>query len=72
MNKCEICGIKPLNKLRNGKCDKCYIKYGNNKVRIPFNKDSWDSYDDFKNWQFYYDQCSAEEVPGADLLGFSK
>ena len=54
MNKCEICGIKPLNKLRNGECDKCYIKYGNNKVWIPFNKDSWDSYDDFKIWQYNY------------------
>jgi len=52
MNKCEICGIKPHNKLRKGKCDKCYIKYGNNTVWIPFNKDSWDNYNDFKNWQY--------------------
>jgi hypothetical protein len=41
MNKCEICGIKPHNKLRKGKCDKCHIRN---------NKDSWDNYDDFKNW----------------------
>ncbi len=52
MNKCEICGVKSLNKLRKGKCDKCYkrslenqrllIKYGNNsKVWIPFNEDSF-------------------------------
>jgi hypothetical protein len=56
MNKCEICGIKPHNKLRKGKCDKFYTKYGNNKVWIPFNKDSWDNYDDFKNWQYNYDR----------------
>ena len=64
MNKCEICGVNHLNKLRKGKCYKCHIKYGNNsKVWLPYNKDSWDSYDDFKNWQFYYDQCSAEGGP---------
>ena len=56
MNKCKICELK--SPTRNGKCDKCYkrslenqrflIKYGNNKAWIPFNKNSWDSYDDFK------------------------
>ncbi len=50
MNKCKICELK--SSTRNGKCDKCYIKYANNKVWIPFNENSWNSYDDFKNWHY--------------------
>jgi hypothetical protein len=45
MNKCKICELK--SSTRNGKCDKCYIKYANNKVWILFNENSWNSYDDF-------------------------
>jgi hypothetical protein len=34
----------------NDKCDKCYIKYGKNKAWIPFNENSWNSNNDFKDW----------------------
>jgi hypothetical protein len=62
MNKCEICGIKPHNKLRKGKWDKCYIKYG-------YNKDSWDNYNDFKNWQYYYDRKKINcETCGKEMI----
>jgi hypothetical protein len=56
MNKCEICGIKLTQRQLRLKCDKYYIKYGFNKIWIPFNNVSWDNYDDFKSWQYYYDR----------------
>ena len=67
MNKCKICELK--SPTRNGKCDKCYIKYGNNKVLIPFNKNSWDNYDDFKNWQYNYDRKKVKcEICGKEMI----
>ena len=71
MNKCKICELK--SPTRNDKCD---IKYGNNKQSmvnskdwIPFNKNSWDSYDDFKHWQYNYDRKKVKcEICGKAMI----
>ncbi|KAG5891206.1 hypothetical protein JTB14_036123 [Gonioctena quinquepunctata] len=40
-------------------CDKCFITSNSNRGKwIPFNGESWSSYEDFKKWQHDYDRRS--------------
>ena len=70
-NLCQICKLNTSpSGLRDGKCDKCYIKFGYNKGKwIPFNKDSWDDYESFKKWQYAYDRKKVKcEICGKEML----
>ncbi len=61
--------MKKKKKNINDKCDKYYIKYGKNKAWIPFNENSWNSYDDFKNWQYNYDRKKVKcEICGKEMI----
>ncbi len=65
---CQICGLNPG--LRDGKCNKCYIKFRYNKRKwIPFNKYSWKDYESFRQWQYAYDRKKVKcEVCGKEML----
>jgi len=54
---CTKCN-RSVDYLKDGEiCDKCYIQSGRNRGNwIPFNKDSWDTYEDFRKWQYEYDR----------------